>query len=83
MKIERTKIEKLLVFIAWAGLVGGLLVGTWWTVTTIINNEEMAFPKAVFSFFSSYAVSITCWALILELVAIADRQREILNQLKK
>ncbi|MCR5277218.1 MAG: hypothetical protein K6D54_06085 [Bacteroidales bacterium] len=77
MKSQRTKIEKLLVFIAWAGLVCGLLVGTWAGVMELVHQTEMCVPRAFLYFAGSYSVSITCWALILELVAIADRLRDL------
>ena len=72
----RTKIEKLLVVIAWVGLIAGIGIGTWYAVMQLVHNTEMCVPRAFVWIVGSYSVSITCWALILELVAIADRLRK-------
>ena len=78
MNNERTFIEKLLVAVAWTGLVGGIAVGVGLFVNEMfIIQGEMCFPRAFVYLFGFCGAAIVCWALIMELVSIADRLREL------
>lgn len=46
------------------------------------SGSEMCFPRAFITFVVSLFISIECWALITEIIAISDRVREIKESLK-
>ena len=48
--MKRTKIEQLLVVIAWAGLIGGILFTFLVSKGILESNIDMAFPQAVLTF---------------------------------
>ena len=78
MKPERTFNEKFLVAVAWTGLVGGIAAGI-----VLFYNEmfviqgEMCFPRAFVYLFGFCGAAAVGFALIQELVSIADRLREL------
>ena len=81
--MKRTKIEQLLLLIAWAGLIGGILF------TTLVSKEiweshmDMAFPQAVATFVGGVGASVVGWAVLLQIISISDRIRRIENHLKE
>ena len=78
MNNERTFIEKLLVVIAWTGLVGGIAAGiVLFYNEMFVVQEEMCFPQAFVYLFGCCGAAIVGFALIMELVSIADRLREL------
>ena len=81
--MKRTLIEKLLVAIAWAGLIGGILFTFLVSKGIMESNVEMAFPQAVVTFVGGIGASIVGWAVLMQVVKISDRLRKIENQLSK
>ena len=81
--MKRTKIEQLLVVIAWAGLIGGILFTVLVSKGIMESNAEMAFPQAVVTFVGGIGASIVGWAVLMHVVKISDRLRKIENQLSK
>ena len=81
--MKRTMIEKLLVLIAWAGLVGGSLFTFLVSKGIMDSNVEMAFPQAVVTFVGGIGASIVGWAVLMQVVKISDRLRKIENLLSK
>jgi hypothetical protein len=81
--MKRTKIERLLVVIAWLGLIGGILFGTLVSKGTLESGRDMCEPEAIVTFFGSIFVSVAGWALLMQVVGISDRLRKIENQLKE
>lgn len=75
--MRRTIIEKLLVFIAWAGLVGGILFGTLISKGILESGQDMCVPQAIFMFVASVSASIAGWALLMQIVNMSDRLRKI------
>ncbi|MBP5339719.1 MAG: hypothetical protein J6Z14_10550 [Prevotella sp.] len=81
--MKRTIIEQLLVAIAWAGRIGGILFTFLVSKGIMESNAEMAFPQAVVTFVVGIGASIVGWAVLMQVVKISDRLRKIENQLSK
>ena len=81
--MKRTKNEQLLIVIAWAGLIGGILFTVLVSKGIMESNAEMAFPQAVVTFVGGIGASIVGWAVLMQVVNISDRLRKIENQLSK
>ena len=81
--MKRTKIEQLLVVIAWAGLIGGILFTLLVSKGIMESNMDMAFPQAVVTIVGGIGASIVGWAVLMQVVHISDRLRKIENQLCK
>ena len=80
--MERNRIEKLLIVIAWIGLIGGIMFGTLVSKGILESNQEMCFPQAVVVFVGSIFASVTGWAVLKQLASISERLRKIENQSK-
>ena len=70
-------IEKLLIVIAWVGLIGGIAFGTLVGKGIFESNQEMCFPQALVVFVGSIFASVAGWALLLLLVSISNKVRKI------
>ena len=70
-------IEKLLIVIAWIGLIGGIAFGTLVSKGIFESNQEMCFPQALVVFVGSIFASVAGWALLLLLVSISNKVRKI------
>ena len=70
-------IEKLLIVIAWIGLIGGIAFGTLVSKGIFESNQEMCFPQALAVFVGSIFASVAGWALLLLLVSISNKVRKI------
>ena len=81
--MKRTKIEQLLVVVAWAGLIGGILFTTLVTKGIWESNVDMAFPQAVATFVGGVGASIVGWAVLLQIIRLSDRIKNIENRLKE
>ena len=75
--MKRTKIEQLLVAIAWAGLIGGILFTALVSKGILESNIEMAFPQAVATFVGGVGISIVGWAVLMQMISLSDRIRNI------
>ena len=74
--------DKLLSIISYMLLLGGILLGFLVSKGILESGSEMCFPRAFITFVVSLFISIVCWALITEIIAISDRVREIKESLK-
>ena len=81
--MKRTKIEQLLLVVAWAGLIGGILFTTLVTKGIWESNVDMAFPQAVATFVGGVGASIVGWAVLLQIISLSDRIKNIGNRLKE
>ena len=81
--MKRTKIEQLLLVVAWAGLIGGILFTTLVTKGIWESNVDMAFPQAVATFVGGVGASIVGWAVLLQIIRLSDRIKNIGNRLKE
>lgn len=81
--MKRTKIEQLLVVIAWVGLIGGILFTLLVSKGILESNIEMAFPQAALTFVGGIGASIVCWAVLMQIISISDRIKRIENHLKE
>ena len=79
--MKRTKIEQLLVVVAWAGLIGGILFTALVSKGILESNIEMAFPQAVATFVGGVGISIVGWAVLMQIISLSDRIRNIENHL--
>ena len=75
--MKRTIIEKMILVIAYSGLIGGILLGTLISKGIWESGSEMCAPRAFFMFVGSIFVSVGCWAVLLEIIALSDRIRNI------
>lgn len=81
--MERTFIEKLIVIIAWVVLIGGILFGALVSKGIWESHMEMAFPQAVATFIGSIGGSVTAWAVLIQIVQMSDKLRQIERMLHK
>ncbi len=81
--MKRSKIEKLLVAIAWMGLIGGILFTFLVSKGIFESHQEMSFPEAVVTFVGGVFVSVAGWALLLQIISLSDRITKIENSLKE
>ncbi|MBP5713376.1 MAG: hypothetical protein J6X07_01585 [Prevotella sp.] len=81
--MKRTKIEQLLLVVAWAGLIGGILFTTLVSKGIWESNVDMAFPQAVATFVGGVGASIVGWAVLMQIVSISDKIRRIEEHLKE
>lgn len=79
--MKRTKIEKLLVVIAWVGLIGGILFTVLISKGIWESNVEMAFPQAVLTLVGGVGASVVGWAVLMQIISLSDRIRRIENKI--
>ena len=72
-----TVIEKILVAAAWLGLIFGILFTILVSKGIFESNQDMCFPQAIVTLVGGVSASIVGWALILQIVRISDRLRNI------
>lgn len=75
--MKHNQIEKLLIVIAWIGLIGGIAFGTLVSKGILESNQEMCFPQAVVVFVGSIFASVTGWAILMFLVNMSGKVRKI------
>ena len=80
--MKRTKIEQLLVVIAWVGLIGGIMFTLLVSKGIMESNIEMAFPQAVLTFVGGIGASVVGWAVLMQIISVSDRIRNIENYLR-
>ena len=81
--MRRTKIEQLLLLVAWVGLIGGILFTTLVSKGIWESHVDMAFPQAVATFVGGVGASVVGWAVLMQIVSISDRIRRIEERLKE
>ena len=81
--MKRTKIEQLLLVVAWAGLIGGILFTTLVSKGIWESHVDMAFPQAVLTFVGGVGASIVSWAVLLQIIRLSDRIKNIESHLKE
>ena len=81
--MKRTKIEQLLLLVAWVGLIGGILFTTLVSKGIWESHVDMAFPQAVATFVGGVGASVVGWAVLMQIVSIADRIRRSEERLKE
>ena len=81
--MKRTKIEQLLLVVAWAGLIGGILFTTLATKGIWESHMDMAFPQAVLTFVGGVGASVVGWAVLMQVIRISDRIKNIEIRLKE
>ena len=79
--MKRTKIEKLLVVIAWAGLIGGILFTVLVSKGIWESSQEMAFPQAVLTLVGGVGASVVGRAVLMQIISLSDRIRRIENKI--
>lgn len=80
--MKRTMIEQLLLLVAWAGLIGGILFTILVSKGIWESHVDMAFPQAVATFVGGVGASVVGWAVLMHIVSISDRIRRIEEHLK-
>lgn len=81
--MKRTKIEQLLLVVAWAGLIGGILFTTLVSKGIWESHMDMAFPQAVLTFVGGVGASVVGWAVLMQVIRISDRIKNIESRLKE
>ena len=80
--MKRTKIEVIIIALAWIGLVGGILFSILVSKGVMESGAEMCVPQGLAILFSGVFLSIACWAVLMEIIAISDRIRKLENSQK-
>jgi tellurite resistance protein TehA-like permease len=70
-----------LIVIAWAGLIGGILFTVLVSKGIMESKMEMAFPQAVLTFVGGIGASVIGWAVLMQIISLSDRIRNIENHL--
>ncbi len=78
--MKRSFIDILLLVIAWAGLILGILVSIAYSHSVFESGREMCFPQAAAYLIAGVGASVTGWAVLKEIVSISDRLRKIENK---
>lgn len=81
--MKRSFFDKLLLVIAWAGLILGILVSVAYSHSVFESGREMCFPQAAVYLIAGVGASITGWAVLKEIVSISDRLRRLENKADK
>ncbi len=81
--MKRTKIEQLLLIIAWVGLIGGILFTLLVSKGIWESSQDMAFPQAVLTFVGGIGASVVGWAVLMQIIRLSDRISRIENKLKE
>ena len=81
--MKRTQIEQLLLVVAWAGLIGGILFTILVTKGIWESHMDMAFPQAVLTFVGGVGASVVGWAVLMQVIRISDRIKNIEIRLKE
>ena len=77
------KIEKLLIFIAYVCLIGGIVIGFLVSKGIIESNTEMCVPQAVAVFVGALFGSVGLWALLTVIVHISETLRKIKEKIEQ
>lgn len=75
--MKRTIIEKLILVIAWTGLIGGILFSILYSKGVLESGAEMCVPSGIGYLVAGIFVSVGFWAILLEIIAISDRVRKL------
>ena len=78
--MKRSFFDKLLLVIAWGGLVVGILVSVAYGYSIWDSGREMCFPQAAFYLAAGVGASVLGWAVLKEIVSISDRLRRLENK---
>ena len=81
--MKRTKIEQLLLLVAWVGLIGGILFTTLVSKGIWESHVDMTFPQAVLTFVGGVGASVVGWAVLMQVIRISDRIKNIEIRLKE
>ncbi len=63
--------------------MGGILFTFLVSKGIMESNIEMAFPQAVLTFVGGIGASVVGWAVLLQIISVSDRIRNIENHLKE
>ena len=78
--MKRSFFDILLLVIAWAGLIIGILVSIAFSYSVFESGREMCFPQAAFYLAAGVGASVLGWAVLKEMVSISDRLRRLENK---
>ena len=71
--MNRSFIEKLLVIIAWVGLIGGILFSILYCRGILESGVEMCVPTGLAYLAGGIFISVGGWAVLMEIIALSDR----------
>ena len=77
--MKRSFIEKLLSIIAWVGLVGGILFSILYCNSILGSGTEMCVPTGLAFLAGGIFISVGCWAVLMEILALSDRIKRLEN----
>lgn len=75
--MKRTIIEKIILLIAWTGLICGVLFSILYSHSVLVSGREMCVPSALASLVGGIFLSVGCWAVLMEIIALSDRIRNL------
>ena len=79
--MQRTKLERFIMLLAYAALIFGTLVTILVSKCTLESGLDMCVPQAIAEFVCGVAASVVIWAVLAQIVKISDRLRNIENKL--
>lgn len=83
MELRRTRLEKFILLIAYAGLIGGTLFAFLYSKGVLESAQDMCVPRAIADFIFIEGASVVGWAVLKLLVKISDRLRHVENKLNE
>ena len=75
--MKRSIIERILLIIAWAGLIGGILFSILYCRSILESGAEMCVPTGLAYLVGGIFISVGCWAVLMEILALSDRIRKL------
>ena len=75
--MKRPIIEKIILVIAWTGLIGGILFSILYSHSVLESGREMCVPSAMTSLVGGVFLSVGCWAVLMEIIALSDRIKNL------
>ena len=60
--------------------MAGILISALVCKSTLDSNVSMCFPNAMAELFGGVFLSVGCWAILMELLALADRIKKLENK---
>ncbi len=75
--MKRTFIEKIILVVAWTGLIGGILFSVLYCHSELESSREMCVPSALAALVGGIFLSVGCWAVLMEIIDLSDRIRKL------
>ena len=78
--MKRSFVDILLLVIAWAGLILGILFSLIFSIGQFKSGMDMSVERGFVWLVSGVGASVLGWAVLKEMVSISDRLRKLENK---